>query len=190
MKLKTIGCALLLLVGCGDDVDNETKVQTPTKAAQEQQVEDITDSEVKDIAEVMTKVEELSLMTEEKKTLIEQRLSGNLAKTRSITINSEKYTSEATELVKGSKVFNVLMGEWGKIKGSIVVVSPKLQQEQLSQQFSLSSIENIAQDTYRLTPTEQKSLYGLYKALLALNSIKQVELEIDFSGESPARETY
>jgi len=136
------------------------------------------------------KKEETAEVTEKKGDKTEQeriehikKITKKKSSAKSLQINGEKFTSFATVLVKGSKVFNVQMGEPGTVKGSIVVVST-MAIETLSVNFELASAVKIAKDTYRLVPKQKKNLHEYYHALDKLEGVGVTELEIDYSGKS------
>lgn len=89
--------------------------------------------------------------------------------------NGRQFTASMGQLVKGVAVYDTQMSVFGRLKGSLVLVtlSP------LSAFSSGFSIEKIAENTYRLTPLDRHVL--LLDVLKRLQAFGQVELEVDYS---------
>lgn len=89
--------------------------------------------------------------------------------------NGHQFTASTELLVKGTVVYDTQMSVFGRLKGSLVLVtlSP------LSAFSSGFSIDKIAENTYRLTPLDSHIL--LLDALKRLQAFGKVELEIDYS---------
>jgi hypothetical protein len=97
-----------------------------------------------------------------------------------VVINKEKFKLLSATLVKGAKVFNLLMSQYGLVKGSFVVI---INNSGSLSSFSHTKIVNkIADSTYRLTPESDVDLQEYYHSLLNSESFKRVEMEIDYSG--------
>ena len=89
--------------------------------------------------------------------------------------NGRQFTASTGQLVKGVVVYDTQMSVFGKLKGSLVLVT----QLPLSAFSSSFSIDNIAENTYRLTPLD--SHISLIDALKRLQAFGQVELDVDYS---------
>lgn len=89
--------------------------------------------------------------------------------------NGRQFTASTGQLVKDVVVYDTQMSVFGRLKGSLVLVtlSP------LSAFSSGFSIDKIAENTYRLTPLDSHIL--LLDALKRLQAFGQVELDIDYS---------
>ncbi len=102
-----------------------------------------------------------------------------------LLINDEKFELMSKTFKKGAKVHNLSMGEYGTVKGSLVIVSANSSLDKLRQLSILKekyTINQIAKDTYRLQPVELDDIYNLYQNLLKESSFSVVEMEIDYSG--------
>jgi len=105
----------------------------------------------------------------------------NLNQARSVSINGEKFRTTTWPVIKGSTVYNVLMKEKGKIKGTFVVVLT--QGKALSDTIRESyTIKKIAKNTFKLGPNNRKILDMMqeYKSLMK-ESFHIVEMEVDYS---------
>ncbi|WP_206486466.1 hypothetical protein [Thalassotalea sp. G2M2-11] len=173
MKIKVLLVAMLVTVS-GCNVENANREQISK------------DSQSK---EMKTPSPQQSALVQDASEIIDRIPSDKLSK-YPITINGEKYIAETAQLTKGSKVFNLLMREYGTIKGSVVVVTNALNQTSLKQHFNLASVVEIAKHTYRLYPKDDAKVYSLYQSLVSDNVIERSELEIDFSGETSSAEKY
>lgn len=89
--------------------------------------------------------------------------------------NGRQFTTSTELLVKGTVVYDTQMSVFGKLKGSLVLVS----QLPLSTFSSGFSIDNIADNTYRLIPLDSRIL--LLDVLKHLQEFGQAELEVDYS---------
>lgn len=98
---------------------------------------------------------------------------------RSTSINGEKFKLFASKNIQGSKVFNVLMQQYGTLKGGIiVVVKGDILKSDSFEQFTLTK---IAKNTFRLIPDKGLDLVVEYKKLSEMLKLEVVELEIDYS---------
>lgn len=105
----------------------------------------------------------------------------NQIKDKKVVLNGEFFKVEnPQQLVKGDKVFNVAMGQYGTVKGSLVIVT-KIDTSAL---ISDSHLEKIAANTYRIIPKDKSQLFLLYQRLQSNDEIEIVELEIDYSGRN------
>lgn len=94
---------------------------------------------------------------------------------RNIRLNNEKFKLLSPNVTQGAKVYNILMKEFGIIKGSIIVVT-------IDSALPLTiKGSKIAKQTYRLYPTKKSSLYEFYKEFDKDPKYSTVELEIDYS---------
>lgn len=103
---------------------------------------------------------------------------------KNIRINEKKFQIFDWPLVKNSKVFNLQMNEYGKLKGTFVIVlkDEQLMPEDVNQQFVT---KKIAKQTFQLTPKFEysKNLIATYKKLM-VNNFQVVEMQIDYSPEN------
>lgn len=104
----------------------------------------------------------------------------HLKKSQSVSVNNQKLQVIDLPLKKGSKIYNPLMQENGTVKGDIVIVS--IDSQEIESELVLSSISQIAKDTYRVIPKIEGDLFTVYQKALSLPSVTQVELSIDYSG--------
>lgn len=98
-----------------------------------------------------------------------------------LMLNEQKFELQTDKLTNGAKVVNLLMSETGTIKGTFVVIVKKL--ASLTSYNNTANINEIAKNTYRLTPKEGVDLLSYYKSLLAAKQFERVEIEIDYSGK-------
>lgn len=89
--------------------------------------------------------------------------------------NGRQFTASTGQLVKGTVVYDTQMSVFGRLKGSLVLVT----QSPLSTFSTGFSIDKIAENTYRLTPLDSHIL--LLDVLKRLQAFGQVELEVDYS---------
>ncbi|MBA6263932.1 MAG: hypothetical protein V7780_05580 [Colwellia sp.] len=99
-----------------------------------------------------------------------------------LMINKEKFTLRSESLTKGAKVFNILMSEPGTVKGTFVVIVNE--GEKSVNIDNTAEINEIAKNTYRLTPKKGVEFLKYYKLLLSAKQLQQVEMEIDYSGKN------
>jgi len=122
---------------------------------------------------------ELSNLTEDKKKKLAEFLKKRGTQS-SITFNGEKFSLHSPSFSKGSKVYNMQMGEYGLVKGSIVVVN--LKKESASElQYPSVEVKQIAKNTFRLIPAETIKLMPFYKKLITSKRFSVVEMEVDYS---------
>lgn len=116
------------------------------------------------------------------------RESELLTKKMNITLNGEKFTSTKSILRKGDNVFNLSMSEFGVLKGSFVVVTRADTRKLILENYS---VELIATNTFRLVPmVTDSALIELSKMLNSRSDFSSVEVEIDYSKQSPMLDTY
>ncbi|MDO6445190.1 hypothetical protein Q4493_05315 [Colwellia sp. 1_MG-2023] len=104
---------------------------------------------------------------------------------KTLLINGEKFIVHGLVLEKGTKVFSPSIQQVGIVKGSIVVVTSTFDIEQLTATYKISSISEIAANTFRLIPDDSEDLYRFYLSLKNSPEIKQAELSIDYSRYPP-----
>jgi hypothetical protein len=117
-------------------------------------------------------------------------LQGNelLEKKTSFKLNDEKFTAEKSVLQKGDRVYNLLMSEFGVLKGTYVVVT-RADTAECHLENYLSKL--IAKNTFRLTPiATDSSLVDLYKQLKKVEGFSVVEIEIDYSKQKSTQSAY
>jgi len=181
MKICGLICAALILSGCTnekiEEVDDVPLKELPNEIVSTQEI---------------TSKQKKSLKTdvEQKKiALISEEIRKN-TQLKSVSINGEKFTTQENKIIAGSEVFNLLMGEYGKVKGSIVIVSRNINKDEMKFRYSLSSVIGIAKNTFRIIPLENEALFTLYKTLSLEQEMETVELEIDYSGEVTQAKSY
>jgi hypothetical protein len=130
--------------------------------------------------------------TERKKTqlteLNTQRNNELLTKKTSFKLNNEKFTAEKPVLYKGDRVYNLLMSEFGVLKGTFVVVTRADTTECYLEHYQSKL---IAKNTFRLTPiATDSSLVDLYKQLKKVERFSVVEIEIDYSKQKSTPSAY
>jgi hypothetical protein len=108
---------------------------------------------------------------------------------KTLLINGEKFIVHGTVLEKGTKVFSPSIQQVGIVNGSIVIVTSTFDANQLTAAYKLSSITEIAKNTFRLTPDDSADLYRFYQSLTNSTEIEQVELSIDYSRYPPKSES-
>lgn len=89
--------------------------------------------------------------------------------------NGHQFTATTKRLIRGTVVYNTQLSVFGKLKGSVVLISTS----DLSAFSSGFHVESIARNTYRLTPLNHSAL--LLDVLKYLQKFGQVELEVDYS---------
>ncbi len=99
--------------------------------------------------------------------------------------NNAVFEINATSLKAGGKVFNKSMGEHGALTGKLVIVSEKIPKLLIEQNFKISK---IAEHTWVVKVNSDSNLYVLYKILLQLESVSNVEISVNYSGITPSPE--
>ena len=74
------------------------------------------------------------------------------------------------------------MSQSGIVKGTFVVIINNV--ETLSRFDNTAEINEIAKNTYRLTPENDANFSEYYKLLQGAKQFKRVEMEIDYSGKT------
>lgn len=167
-KLLILSFSLVMAVGCGSEESSEdkgTEISEPAINLAEEKQQEQGDSKVS------------------KKELLEGKVLTKRAKKRSVSINKEKFTTIEQELGLGSKVYNIAMREYGTIKSTVVVVGD-VSKDELMSHYEAGAAVKIAENTYRISPKIETSVYEFYKGLLKFDELTTVELEIDYSGSS------
>jgi len=180
MKLTIQQTVLLLIslsvLACSDNVVQKEKVvqkNNKKEHAKEQKVsiEQVKTAEVEINAE--NKIKKLKQSLPLSKKLNNQKYS--------ITINKEKFQTTIKPLIAGAKVFNVQMGESGRVVGDFVVVSNQIL---VANDFGhISHFTKIAKNTYKISPKKSFGLMSFYQDLLKDNRFTTVEMAIDYSRE-------
>ncbi|OUS28795.1 hypothetical protein A9Q98_07155 [Thalassotalea sp. 42_200_T64] len=168
-KITTLLALVIAISACSEVTETNKKATSSTDSAQTKQTTnsatEITASRSKDKTEHSLAID----------------------KPRSVTINNKKFQAN-TIIQPGARVFNLLMGEFGRVKGSFVVTT-KDQMLADSDNFMLATITAIAANTYRITPQKQTNFMEFYQQLQYDKRFRVVEMEIDYSPISKA-ETY
>jgi len=185
-ELLLITSISFVFLSCNDEQSKNPENLTNDNHNEEKIVSaEIKEADVELIATTPTlnKVDEdaaelLSLAEDKKKKLAEYLKKRGIQP--SITLNGEKFSLHSKSFSKGAKVYNMQMGEYGLVKGSIVVVSlNKVTASEL--QYPLVKVNQIAKNTFRLTPAETVKLMPFYKSLITGKRFSVVEMEIDYS---------
>jgi hypothetical protein len=168
--------SICLLLACNSEVENSQSKNKKETKAEVTTVQAHKESEIQ--AERANKKEkflanEVSLEKEIKKTLL---------------INNEKFIVHGETLQKGTKVFSPSIKQVGIVKGSTVIVTKKLDENQLTAAYKISSIRQLAENTFELFPNESVELYSFYLKLKSSDLIDRVELSIGYSGYRPEAE--
>ena len=124
-----------------------------------------------------------------KEKFLANEVSIDKATKKSLFINGEKLIVHGTTLKKGTNVYSPSIRQIGVVKGSIVVVTKQLTGNQLTAKYKISSITEIAKNTFQLIPEDSEDLYDFYQTLMNTELIDRVELAIDYSGIRPKAET-
>jgi len=177
-NLSVIVLGAVLLTACSDKKD-ESVNENHESSGQVSSLEPTESTEIKE--------EELSQVADEavrksKKELSTQVFDRNKNKSKNVMINKQKFELQSDELIKGAKVFNFLMSQSGIVKGTFVVIINNL--ETLSRFDNTAEINEIAKNTYRLTPENDANFSEYYKLLQGAKQFKRVEMEIDYSGKT------
>ncbi|MCL1078861.1 hypothetical protein D5R81_12910 [Parashewanella spongiae] len=90
--------------------------------------------------------------------------------------NGAVFESNSRRLVSGQRVFNKSMGEYGVVKGELIVVSSKHPRAVLDDKME---IRKIAEDTWKVQVSSSQNVYQLYRELL--NQALKVEISVDYS---------
>ncbi|GGB54613.1 hypothetical protein K8B83_20695 [Shewanella inventionis] len=112
-----------------------------------------------------------------------KRMSKNVQSKYTIQLNQQKFTTQSKVLKANQTVYNMDINRYGKVKGSIVVVTNDLPSElELTNDFK---VYQIAVDTYRLlSQSGELDLYYWYKSFSDSSAFSVVELEIDYTPAS------
>jgi hypothetical protein len=110
------------------------------------------------------------------------------ARKTKVKLNGEIFNAESRNLYKGARVFNVLMSEFGLLKGTFVVVT-RADTAECNLEHYQSKL--IAKNTFRLTPiATDSSLVYLYQQLKKEGRFSVVEIEVDYSKQKPTPSSY
>ena len=165
--------ALLILLStsaCHSDTNDKLLTNTEPAASKKEVIaQDIGKSAIES---QKTKLKELNI----------QRSNELFTEKISFKLNNEKFTAEKTILHIGDRVYNLLMSEFGGLKGSFVVVTLVDATELI---FPNYKSELIAANTFRLVPIAADSpLVELYNQLKKEKKFSRVEIEIDYSKQN------
>jgi len=175
--IKNLPIALTILVSlsaCSDTAQtSESKSVSKVSEVKVEKASTIKPTVTTPITEKEKIIKQLELITKSK--------NETLAQKRSISINGDKFRTSAWPVIKGATVYNVLMNEQGKVKGSFVVVlaSDNELSTQVKQDYSA---KKLAENTFKLIPKNIKNLDMMqaYKRLIG-ESFEVLEMEIDYS---------
>lgn len=182
--------ALILFMGaCGkqeDTTPNQDKKEKVElvgeqihKQANQQEAEQGTEQENKRKDEDKNFIENSSdILSVKEKFIKEKNEKSSKTQRKTVLINEQKIEVFQFPIVKGTKVYNPLLLEYGVIKGDIVIVSSHL--NNIKSHLSIDEVNEIAKNTYRIKP-KSTNLYDVYKKALTIPEVKHVELSIDYS---------
>jgi hypothetical protein len=185
-KLSMVALLIGTLSACSD-----TNEKSPQKVKEAVTKEDSLSVNNKDQAEVeveqLTEVAKSNLFNKSVNKLNKPTLNKTLVEqNKNIAINNEKFKLQSEELVKGAKVYNYLMSQSGKVKGTFVIVTES--SEEFLSYKDTDKITKIAKQTYRLTPINDVKFADYYKLLQNSKLFQIVEMEIDYSPEKKLSE--
>lgn len=184
MNLKLtalLASSFCMLLACNNQTEdskqtnNELVKEEPTLSAIEEKSNEKTDL----IDKVDLKSKNIS---------IDKKL-GDKSQKKTLLINGEKVIVHGAVFTKGTKVYSPSIQQVGIVKGSIVVVTSTFDINQLTATYKVSSISEIAENTFQLTPESSEDLYRFYRSLKDSPEIKQAELSIDYSKYPPKAES-
>lgn len=180
--------ALILFIGAcskqeatapNQDKKTELVDEQVLKQANQQETEQETVQENKRKDEEKNLIENSSeLLSVKERFVKEQNEKSSKTQRKIVLINEQKIEVFQFPIVKGTKVYNPLLLEYGVIKGDIVIVSSHL--NNIKSHLSIDEIDEIAKNTYRIKP-KSTNLYDVYKKALTIPEVKHVELSIDYS---------
>lgn len=143
------------------------------------------------ISEIQTKNEQASIKHTLKSEVIPKKsealhksvVNNSLpqSKKSTVIINDATFKLISGELKKNTKVLNLNMNEYGRIKGSFVIVLAKNKFLTISH---FDKVIKVANQTYRIWPPKEKELLSYYKELTANSDYITVEMDIDYSASS------
>lgn len=168
--------SICFVIACNNKTEDKQSIENK-KVKQEQAV--VASEEKASTKYDITKKNENPIAS---KTTLEKNIK------KSLLINNEKLIVHGATLKKGTKVYSASIQQVGVVKGSIVVVTNKYNETQLTATYKINSIKEIAENTYQLIPKDSEDLYRFYRTLMNSELIDQVELAIDYSGYSPKPE--
>jgi hypothetical protein len=180
-KSIILASTLFLVIACNNQSDNNKKSEVLTQ--EEDKIITKIDDKSSGKAVIVNKVN----LKNEKLNANKLQLKNETKK--SLLINGEKLIVHSSELKKGTKVYSASIRQVGIVKGSIVVVTKKLDANQLTSKYKISSITKLAVNTFQLVPDDSENLYQFYRTLQGSELIDQVELAIDYSEYFPKAET-
>jgi hypothetical protein len=175
--MKRVALLLLLSTSACDSVTNGKSLSNPEHKENEKE-------------EILTNVE--PSMADSRKTqltelTIQSKNELSSSKTK-VKLNGEIFHAQSRNLFKGDRVFNVLMSEFGVLKGTFVVVT---QADAATCNLDNYQSKLIAKNTCRLTPmATDSSLVDLYTQLKKVERFSVVEIEVDYSKQKPTPSSY
>jgi len=182
IRKLSITILLLLSMSACSDTTQKTEKSKGSETLKEAETQSV-------LKESKTSIENpMPVLSDTKKEKILKKLkeikndnNKNLNQARSVSINGEKFRTTTWPVIKGSTVYNVLMKEKGRIKGTFVVVltEGKALSASINDSFT---INKIAKNTFNLLPNNRKILDMMqeYKRLLQ-EGFHIVEMEVDYS---------
>ncbi|GAA6204614.1 hypothetical protein [Thalassotalea sp. SU-HH00458] len=176
-----LAASLYLLVACNNQAEDSK--ETSKESIKEAQT--LSTPEEKSSGENVVR-DKVSLKS--KNLSIDKKLVDKNQK-KSLLINGEKLIVHSAVLAKGTKVYSPSIQQVGIVKGNIVVVTSTFDINQLTAAYKISSITEIAENTFQLTPDDSEDLYRFYQSLQNAPEIEQVELSIDYSRYPPRAES-
>ena len=166
---------LIATVGCNDTAEQKNAAVDNTEAVEEKTLDNSTEK----AAALSLSNQALSNVTKNKP----KRLS-DVVKNQSVSLNGTKFTLVSETLEKGAQVLNLAMNEFGRVKGSVVVV---LAEGNELSSASFAKTAKLAKNTYRVWPIENVEFLTFYNTLAKNKTYKTVEADIDYSAQSNAQ---
>ncbi|NQZ80502.1 MAG: hypothetical protein HRT52_05745 [Colwellia sp.] len=175
-----------LFFGCTDEqskgsqnVESDNSIENQVISTKVEDPKETQPAEKSISNKIEVEVNEQLTLAKDKKNKLAEYLKKRGGKA-SITLNGEKFILNSAQFGKGSKVYNKQMGEYGLIKGTIVVVGiDKVSADELL--YPLVKVIQIAKNTFRLIPEKAVELMPFYKELIKSKLFSVVEMEIDYS---------
>lgn len=145
--------------------------------------DDINTNQSDDINTVQTLIKSDTTVEDKQKTL-SKKIPTNLQELpikNTVMLNGIKFKLLGKELKGGTRVLNLNMNEYGKIKGSFVIA---LHENVKIDKSKFEKAEMIAASTYRIWPLKTIDFVTFYDELLNNRNYSTVEVDIDYTSMS------
>lgn len=142
--------------------------------------DDINTNQSDDINTVQTLIKS-DTTVENKQKELSKKIPTNLQKLpikNTVVLNGIKFKLLGKELKGGTRVLNLNMNEYGKIKGSFVIV---LNKNVKIDKSKFGKAEMIAASTFRIWPLKTIDFVTFYNELLDNSNYSTVEVDIDYT---------